>query len=1070
MSNGDLGRDSFSAPESGPLPRVSAGRRRGRRAVRRFALASLIESLECRSMMAADLQGVAQVIWNGSAVNAVRDEFVLRMPQTNAATAKSTLDYACARPAVPAGWTASELGYGFFNLKAPGATAAQVQGWAARQGVKTLEPNIVTRTVAGTTATAPLGQSASGLMAITGTPAPSDPRLADQWGLRTIGVPNAWQRTTGASSVVVAVLDDGVDYTHEDLRGNMWVRPTSIPRSVVGTYGYDFANRDDDPNPEGAANGTAVAGIIGAVGNNGKGVTGVAQTVQIFAAKVASRGSVTTASTIAAMSRLAVLKNTYGVNIVAANANYLRIGAPDAVESQAIQNLGAAGIMLVAAAGDANRLIDEDPAPYPASYDLENVISVAASTRADAKAGYSNFGGARVVMAAPGGDGGVMDAGDIVTTLPGNRYGYVSGTGMAASYVTGAIALLKTLRRDATTAEIRAALIDGAAEGTLASTDVQDGRRLQVDDAMQRLVSAIPAPGAADPSATFAAGQATGVLEGNTGYTFAEVKVQLDRAPSSGKTCSVWYTTVPGTASANSDFVAQSGYLTFSGTQTEQVLRVRVIGDRSVENDETFTVRLDPTRSKGMAAGFAAATQSVSIVDDDGTATPSQPGGTNPTLPAVSVALKSAAGGTAGGTTNQAPTVSEGSTATFVVSLSSASSKPVTVRFRTTEPVTVPTGTATAGVDYQAVSGTLTFRPGETTKEFDVQILADTVDDVGETFRVVLSEPVNAVLGGGGGAGNAAGASGVTVTIGGGSTPAPASGFTITVTFPDSSLNAAQQAVFLGAAARWQEIIVGDLPDATDPATGQPIDDVLIVATAPAIDGRGGVLGQAGPTNTRGGRGLPFKGRMQFDSADVGAMVSNGTFQDVILHEMGHVLGFGTLWQRFGLVQGLGTSSPNYTGVNALREYRTIFGVPNVPGVPVENTGGQGTAGGHWRESFFDTELMTGYAEPAGTRMPISRITVGSLQDLGYTVDYSKADPYTMPLVAGRASPGSTVPGLQAAAGQMFMQAGMSTGTSASDIFAAFAPWESASSGANSRATVAARRTAFAALARTLPR
>jgi hypothetical protein len=137
---------------------------------------------------------------------------------------------------------------------------------------------------------------------------------------------------------------------------------------------------------------------------------------------------------------------------------------------------------------------------------------------------------------------------------------------------------------------------------------------------------------------------------------------------------------------------------------------------------------------------------------------------------------------------------------------------------------------------------------------------------------------------------------------------------------------------------------------------------------------------------------------MFFDSADIATMEADGTFKNVILHEMGHVLGFGTMWDKLALLQNGGTANPTYTGANALREYRSIFGVPTAAGVPVENTGGQGTADSHWRESIFRTELMTGFAERAGTAMPISLITVGQFQDIGYQVNYAKADAYAKPV------------------------------------------------------------------------
>jgi hypothetical protein len=127
-------------------------------------------------------------------------------------------------------------------------------------------------------------------------------------------------------------------------------------------------------------------------------------------------------------------------------------------------------------------------------------------------------------------------------------------------------------------------------------------------------------------------------------------------------------------------------------------------------------------------------------------------------------------------------------------------------------------------------------------------------------------------------------------------------------------------------------------------------------------------------------------------------METGGTFQGVIMHEMGHVLGLGTLWSSLGLVTGAGTANPVYVGANAVREYNSIFGLTG-SSVPVENTGGPGTADSHWRESTMRTELMTGYAESSGVPMPLSRITVGGLADLGYAVNYGAADLYSRPPV-----------------------------------------------------------------------
>ncbi len=225
-------------------------------------------------------------------------------------------------------------------------------------------------------------------------------------------------------------------------------------------------------------------------------------------------------------------------------------------------------------------------------------------------------------------------------------------------------------------------------------------------------------------------------------------------------------------------------------------------------------------------------------------------------------------------------------------------------------------------------------------------------------------------------------------------TPPSGGGFQITLQM--SGLTAAEQTIFQQAADRWSQVITGDLPNAT--YHGQTVDDLLIDASAPTIDGVGGILGQSGPDAFRSGSLLPIHGVMEFDAADMASMVSSGLLYSVVLHEMGHILGIGTLWEDMGLLSGAGTSNPIFTGANATAQYNQIFGT-NARGVPVEATGGSGTADSHWRETVFTNELMTGWAGP-GTNLPLSRVTIGSLADLGYTVNYAAADPYT-PTAAG---------------------------------------------------------------------
>ncbi len=221
--------------------------------------------------------------------------------------------------------------------------------------------------------------------------------------------------------------------------------------------------------------------------------------------------------------------------------------------------------------------------------------------------------------------------------------------------------------------------------------------------------------------------------------------------------------------------------------------------------------------------------------------------------------------------------------------------------------------------------------------------------------------------------------------------------FSIELEF-DGGLNANQRSVFALAAARWAEVIIGDLPSAT--VGGRVIDDVLITAKGEVMDGPRGTLGSAGPTRIRLPSNLPITGEMTFDTADLADMEQDGSLIDVILHEMGHVLGVGTLWTRNNLLSGSGTDDPEFIGASAMAEYATLLSEMAPRAVPVANTGtlGDGTREGHWREKTFDHELMTGFVEQG--EMPLSRMTIASFRDLGYEVNMAVADPYQLPTPA----------------------------------------------------------------------
>lgn len=223
--------------------------------------------------------------------------------------------------------------------------------------------------------------------------------------------------------------------------------------------------------------------------------------------------------------------------------------------------------------------------------------------------------------------------------------------------------------------------------------------------------------------------------------------------------------------------------------------------------------------------------------------------------------------------------------------------------------------------------------------------------------------------------------------------------FSIEVKFLEG-LTQTQKDAFKTAADRWCKVIVGDLPDVM--IDGQVIDDVQIIAQGRNIDGPGRILGQAGPTSLRpanaGGTAfLPARGRMSFDTADLAKMENDGSLVDVITHEMGHVLGVGTIWALKSLIDGVGGINPTFLGKIANAEYGMLKGTAATP-IPLENTGGPGTRDSHWRDIIFGTELMTGFVAGAGN--PISRMTVASLQDIGYTVNLDAADEYSLPDLA----------------------------------------------------------------------
>src|SRR6266545_5426138 len=294
---------------------------------------------------------------------------------------------------------------------------------------------------------------------------PNDPKYTDGtlWGLNNTGqnggtadadidAPEGWDHRTTANSVIVAVIDTGVRYTHEDLAANMWTNPGEIAGNGIDddgdgyiddVHGINARTGSGDPTDD-YSHGTHVAGIIGAVGNNGTGVVGVAWGVKIMALKAFDSDGNTSDSDLIECINYATTKRA---NII--NASW---GGGPFNESmrEAIAAARNQGILFVAAAG--NNFQDNDSSLfYPASYDLDNIISVAATTRTDAKASYSDTGLVSVHIGAPGGEAPDPFNLDHSTWTNGvystwnssdSAYQYDAGTSMAAPHVTGTLALL----------------------------------------------------------------------------------------------------------------------------------------------------------------------------------------------------------------------------------------------------------------------------------------------------------------------------------------------------------------------------------------------------------------------------------------------------------------------------------------------------------------------------------------------------------------------------------------------------------------------------------------------------
>ncbi|MFQ5824223.1 MAG: S8 family peptidase [bacterium] len=313
---------------------------------------------------------------------------------------------------------------------------------------------------------------------------PDDPRFSSLFGLDNIDAPEAWDIQTGSKSIIVGVIDTGADHGHEDLQANIWKNPGESGDSkennnvdddgnglVDDFQGWDFINNDNNPFDDND-HGTHVSGTIGAVGNNSKGVVGVNWNVSIMPLKfLGADGSGTSADAIEAILYATnmgakVLSNSWGGG-----------GFSRALED-AIKFANQNGVIFVAAAGNESNNNDSFPT-YPANYEIENVISVAASTKKDNLAGFSNWGKKTVDLAAPGAD--------ILSTFPRDRYGQLSGTSMATPHVSGAAALVWAQYPSLSMNQVKIRILGSVDIISKLANDVATGGRLNVNQALSTI-------------------------------------------------------------------------------------------------------------------------------------------------------------------------------------------------------------------------------------------------------------------------------------------------------------------------------------------------------------------------------------------------------------------------------------------------------------------------------------------------------------------------------------------------------------------------------------------------------
>ena len=315
-----------------------------------------------------------------------------------------------------------------------------------------------------------------------------DPDLSKLYGLNKIDAEDAWKITKGSKSVIVADIDTGADYNHPDLINNFWLNTKEIPGDgkdndnngqIDDLIGYDFRDKDARPFDDNQ-HGSHTTGTIAATGGNGVGISGVAQNASVMSLRFlgGSQGSGTGEDAILAIDY--ATKN--GAHIM---SNSWGGGGFSQALFDSISRANDKGILFVAAAGNDGNDNDETPS-YPATYNLPNIVSVAATDSNDGLASFSCFGLKSVHLAAPGVK--------VYSTVPGGKYAAFSGTSMATPHVAGAAVLLKAAYPNLKAAELKKLLLDSVEKLSSLDGKVSTGGRLNIAKALDLAKSKFGAP------------------------------------------------------------------------------------------------------------------------------------------------------------------------------------------------------------------------------------------------------------------------------------------------------------------------------------------------------------------------------------------------------------------------------------------------------------------------------------------------------------------------------------------------------------------------------------------------